>query len=30
MKYISHDYQQFAIEYIKEHPTAAVFLDMGL
>ena len=30
MKFISHDYQQFAIDYIKDHPTAAVFLDMGL
>ncbi len=30
MKFISHDYQQYAIDYIKTHPTAAVFLDMGL
>ena len=30
MKFISHDYQQFTIDYIKTHPTAAVFLDMGL
>lgn len=25
-----HDYQEYAIEYIKSHPTAAVLLDMGL
>ena len=25
-----HDYQQFAIDFIKGHPNAAVFLDMGL
>lgn len=30
MKYSPHDYQKYAIEYIEEHPIAAVFLDMGL
>lgn len=30
MKYNPHSYQQFAAEYIKTHPVAAVLLDMGL
>lgn len=30
MKYEPHDYQKYAINYIKEHPLAAVLLDMGL
>lgn len=30
MKYIPHDYQCYAIHYIEEHETCAVFLDMGL
>lgn len=30
MRFIPHDYQQYAIEYIKSHGEAAVFLDMGL
>ena len=30
MKFAPHDYQRFAIEYIKEHPISAVLLDMGL
>ena len=30
MKFIPHEYQRYAIEYIKTHPVAAVFLDMGL
>lgn len=30
MKYKPHDYQNYATEYIESHPTAAVFLDMGL
>ena len=30
MKYKSHDYQEFAIRYILEHPIAAVILSMGL
>lgn len=30
MKYRPHEYQQYAIEYIKTHPVSAVLLDMGL
>lgn len=30
MRYEPHDYQRYAIEYIKSHPAAAVLLDMGL
>ena len=30
MKYEPHDYQVYASEYIKEHETAAVFLECGL
>jgi len=30
MKFIAHDYQQYATEYIINHKIAAVFLDMGL
>ncbi len=30
MKFIAHDYQQYAIDYIERHSVAAVFLDMGL
>lgn len=30
MKFNPHDYQRFCIQYIKEHPVAALFLDMGL
>ena len=30
MKFIPHDYQQYAIEYIESHPVAAVLLGMGL
>lgn len=30
MKYKPHDYQKYAIEYIKEHPIAAVILAMGM
>ncbi len=30
MKFVPHDYQAFAIEYIETHPEAAVLLDMGL
>ncbi len=25
-----HDYQEYAIDFIKEHPIAALLLDMGL
>ena len=30
MKYEPHEYQKYAINYIKTHPFAAVLLDMGL
>ncbi len=30
MKFIAHDYQRYVIDYIKGHPVAAIFLDMGL
>lgn len=30
MRYIPHDYQNYCTEYIKTHPIAALFLDMGL
>lgn len=30
MEYKPHDYQQFAINYILEHPIVAVILEMGL
>ncbi|OUQ12032.1 hypothetical protein B5E84_19435, partial [Lachnoclostridium sp. An14] len=30
MEYKPHNYQQFAINYILEHPIAAVILGMGL
>ena len=30
MKYNPHDYQKFAIDYIKTHPIAAVILAMGM
>jgi len=30
MNFSPHDYQSYAIEYIKTHPIAAVLLDMGL
>ena len=30
MIYSPHDYQRYAIDYILEHPIAAVFLDLGL
>ena len=30
MKFIPHDYQSYCTEYIKTHPIAALFLDMGL
>lgn len=30
MKFIAHDYQRYAIDYIENHAVAAVFLDMGL
>lgn len=30
MKFIPHDYQKYAIDYIETHPISAVLLDMGL
>lgn len=30
MKYKPHNYQKYAIEFIKEHPIAAILLDMGM
>jgi hypothetical protein len=30
LKFVPHDYQKFAIQYIIDHPIAAVLLDMGL
>ncbi|MBS4007129.1 MAG: helicase [Clostridium sp.] len=30
MKFIPHEYQQFAIDYLLDRPVAGIFLDMGL
>src|SRR5699024_5177422 len=30
MKYNPHEYQKYAIQFIKEHPIAAILLDMGM
>lgn len=30
MKYNPHNYQKYAIEFIKQHPIAAILLDMGM
>lgn len=30
MKFIPHEYQKYAIEYIKQNPVSAILLDMGL
>lgn len=30
MKFVPHDYQSYCTEYIKTHPIASLFLDMGL
>jgi hypothetical protein len=30
MKFIPHEYQQYAVDYLLEKPLAAIFLDMGL
>lgn len=30
MKFIPHEYQKFAIEYIVSHEISALLLDMGL
>ncbi len=30
MKFIPHDYQKFAVGFVKTHPEALLLLDMGL
>lgn len=30
MKFVPHEYQRFAIDFIESHENAAVLLDMGL
>ena len=30
MRYSPHEYQKYAINFIKEHPIAAILLDMGM
>jgi hypothetical protein len=30
MKFIPHDYQQYAIDFIEKNSIAALFMDMGL
>ena len=30
MKYIPHEYQQYAVDFILNNPVAALLLDMGL
>ena len=30
MKYVPHDYQSYATEFILSHPVAAILLQMGL
>lgn len=30
MKFVPHDYQKFAIDFIKSHEISALLLDMGL
>lgn len=30
MRFNPHEYQQYCIQYIKDHPVSALFLDMGL
>ena len=30
MKYVPHDYQDVAKQWILDHPAAGLFLDMGL
>jgi len=30
MKFKPHDYQSYAVDYLEQHPIAAVLLDMGL
>ena len=28
MKFVPHEYQQYATEYIMNHPVAAIFMDI--
>ena len=30
MKFMPHDYQQYATRFIEENPVSALLLDMGL
>ena len=30
VKFVPHDYQRYAIDFIQNNPEAAVLLDMGL
>ena len=30
MKFIPHDYQEYATEFVLEHPCCGLILDMGL
>ncbi len=30
MRFIAHDYQRRAIQFVEEHPAAGLFLEMGL
>jgi len=30
LKFVPHDYQKYCIDYIREHPISALFLDCGL
>jgi len=30
MKFIPHDYQEYAIGFVENHPISAILLDMGL
>jgi hypothetical protein len=30
MKFIPHDYQEYATEFVLEHPYCGLILDMGL
>lgn len=30
MRFIPHDYQRYAINFLEEHPRAVLMLDMGL
>ena len=30
MKFIPHEYQKFAVQFVKEHEEAMMLMDMGL